>query len=141
MFSKCLLRHGVVRVFVSSLVLVFVRAILSWCPLTWHIYIVYNILCLNISSIYITITIHTFTHNTNFMHLNQIETADELKSNVCSYYQDLFIYFVKRLMIFVQIKMQIAVPVINQNQIDFRRKNFWKHWVCFPEYYRKVIDA
>jgi len=38
MFSKCLLRHDVVRVFVSSLVLVFVRAILSWCPLTWHIY-------------------------------------------------------------------------------------------------------
>ena len=31
-FSKCLLRHDVVRVFVSSLVLVFVRAILSWCP-------------------------------------------------------------------------------------------------------------
>jgi len=34
-------------------VLVFVRAILSWCPYTWHIYIVCNILCLNISSIYI----------------------------------------------------------------------------------------
>jgi len=32
MFSKCLLRQDVVRVFVSSLVLVFVRAILSWCP-------------------------------------------------------------------------------------------------------------
>jgi len=34
MFSKCLLRHDDVRVFVSSLVLVFVRVILSWCPLT-----------------------------------------------------------------------------------------------------------
>ena len=34
------MRHDVVRVFVSSLVLVFVRAILSWCPLTWHVYIV-----------------------------------------------------------------------------------------------------
>jgi len=32
MFSKCLLRHDVVRVFVSSLVLIFVRAILSRCP-------------------------------------------------------------------------------------------------------------
>ena len=32
---------------------VFVRAILSWWPQTWHIYIVYNILSLNISSIYI----------------------------------------------------------------------------------------
>jgi len=31
-FSKCLLRHDVVRVFVSFCVLVFVRAILSWCP-------------------------------------------------------------------------------------------------------------
>ena len=31
-FSKCLLRHDVVGVFVSSLALVFVRAILSWCP-------------------------------------------------------------------------------------------------------------
>jgi len=31
-FSKCLLSHDVVRVFVSSLVLVFVLAILSWCP-------------------------------------------------------------------------------------------------------------
>jgi len=30
--SKCLLRHDVVRVFVSFCVLVFVRAILSWCP-------------------------------------------------------------------------------------------------------------
>ena len=30
--SKCMLRHDVVRVFVSFLVLVFVRAILSWCP-------------------------------------------------------------------------------------------------------------
>jgi len=30
--SKCLLRHYVVRVFVSFCVLVFVRAILSWCP-------------------------------------------------------------------------------------------------------------
>jgi len=32
LFYKCLLRHDVVRNFVSSLVLVFVRAILSWCP-------------------------------------------------------------------------------------------------------------
>jgi len=31
-FSKCLLRHGVLRVFVSFSVLVFVRAILSVCP-------------------------------------------------------------------------------------------------------------
>ena len=31
-FSKCLLRHGLVPVFVSFCVLVFVRAILSWCP-------------------------------------------------------------------------------------------------------------
>ena len=31
-FSKCLLRHDVVRVYVSFFVLVFVRAILSWCP-------------------------------------------------------------------------------------------------------------
>jgi len=30
--SKCLVRHDVVKVFVSFLVLVFVRAILSWCP-------------------------------------------------------------------------------------------------------------
>jgi len=30
-FSKCLLRHGVLRVFVSFCVLVFVRAISSWC--------------------------------------------------------------------------------------------------------------
>jgi len=30
-FFKCMLRHGVVRVFVSFFVLVFVRAILSWC--------------------------------------------------------------------------------------------------------------
>ena len=30
--SKCLLRHDVVRVFVSFIVLVFVQAILSWCP-------------------------------------------------------------------------------------------------------------
>jgi len=28
-------------------------AILSWCPQTWHVYIVYNILSLNITSIYI----------------------------------------------------------------------------------------
>ena len=41
--------------FLSFCVLVFVRAILSWCPLTWHIYIVYNILSLNISLIYITL--------------------------------------------------------------------------------------
>ena len=31
--SKCLLRHSGLRVFVSFCVLVFVRAILSWCPL------------------------------------------------------------------------------------------------------------
>ena len=60
--SKCLLRHDVVRVFVSSLVLVFVLAILSWCPKTWHIYIVYNILCLNISSIYILIKTFTYVY-------------------------------------------------------------------------------
>jgi len=30
-FSKCLLRHDAVRVFVSFCVLIFVRAILSWC--------------------------------------------------------------------------------------------------------------
>jgi len=30
--SKCMLRHDVVRVFVSFLVLVIERAILSWCP-------------------------------------------------------------------------------------------------------------
>jgi len=43
-----MLRNGVVRVFVSFCVLVFVRAILSWCPENWHIYIVYNIRSLNI---------------------------------------------------------------------------------------------
>jgi len=48
-----MLRHGVVRVFVSFCVLVFVRAILSWCPYTWQIYSVNNILSFNISSIYI----------------------------------------------------------------------------------------
>jgi len=47
-----MLRHSVQRVFVLFCVLVFVLAILSWCPETWHIYIVYNILTLNISSIY-----------------------------------------------------------------------------------------
>jgi len=31
-FSKCLLRHGVLRVFVLFCVLDFERAILSWCP-------------------------------------------------------------------------------------------------------------
>ena len=31
-FSKCLLRIDVLRVFVLFCVLVFVRAILSWCP-------------------------------------------------------------------------------------------------------------
>jgi len=31
-FSKCLMRHGVLRVFVSFCVLVLVQAILSWCP-------------------------------------------------------------------------------------------------------------
>ena len=31
-FSKCLLRHGVLRVFELFCVFVFVRAILSWCP-------------------------------------------------------------------------------------------------------------
>jgi len=40
-------------------VLVFIRAILLWYPLTWHIYIVYNILSLNIASIYIMDT-YTF---------------------------------------------------------------------------------
>ena len=48
-----LLRHGIVPVFVSFFVLVFVRAILSRCPSTWHIYIVYNILSLNLSLIYV----------------------------------------------------------------------------------------
>ena len=49
MFSKCMLRYDVVRVFESSLVLVFVRVILSW----WHVYIVCNTFCLNVSLIYI----------------------------------------------------------------------------------------
>jgi len=35
-----------------------VRAILSWCPLTWHVYIVYNILSLNISSTYIALLLN-----------------------------------------------------------------------------------
>ena len=40
-------------VFMLFCILVSERAILSWCPKTWHNYIVYNILSLNISSIYI----------------------------------------------------------------------------------------
>jgi len=54
-FSKCLLRHGVLRVLCRSVCWFFVRAILSWCPKTWHIHIVYNILSLNIFIIYITL--------------------------------------------------------------------------------------
>jgi len=58
MFYTCLLRHGVLRVFVSFCVLVFVRTILSFCHgALKHIYIVYNILLLNISSIYINLTV------------------------------------------------------------------------------------
>jgi len=39
--------------FVLLCVFDFAWAILSWCPYTWHVYIVYNILSLNITSIYI----------------------------------------------------------------------------------------
>jgi len=39
--------------FCVVLCVVFVRAILSWCPWTWHVYIVYNSLSLNIPSIYV----------------------------------------------------------------------------------------
>jgi len=46
---KRLLCLGVLRVFVFFCVLAFVRAILSWCPYTWHIHIVNNILSLNSS--------------------------------------------------------------------------------------------
>jgi len=49
-FSKCLLRHDVLRVYESYCVLVFERAI---CHGALNTYIVYNILYLNISSIYI----------------------------------------------------------------------------------------
>jgi len=38
--------------FVLFCVLLCVRAVLSWCHLTWHVYMVYNNLSLNISSIY-----------------------------------------------------------------------------------------
>jgi len=41
-FSECLLHFGVLRVFVLLCVFVCVRAILSLCPLTWHVYIVYK---------------------------------------------------------------------------------------------------
>ena len=46
------MRLGVLRIFMLFCVLVFVRAILSWWPSTWHINIVYIILYLNIYSIY-----------------------------------------------------------------------------------------
>jgi len=52
-YFKCLLRLGVLCVCVLLCVFVFVPAILSWCPWTWHVYIVYIILSLNGSSIYI----------------------------------------------------------------------------------------
>jgi len=51
-YSECLLRLRVLCVFVLFCVFVFVWAILSWCPWTCHVYIVYSILSLNISSIY-----------------------------------------------------------------------------------------
>ena len=44
-------------------------------------------------------------------------------------------------MLFVQIKMQIAGPIISQNVIDFRRKHDSKYWVCVPEFYSKVKDV
>jgi len=54
-------------------VFVFVRAILSWCPYTWHVYIVYNIFSLNTSPMYIvngTLTsiwvLSIFIHVTHF---------------------------------------------------------------------------
>ena len=55
------MRLGVLRVFVLFCVLVFVQAILSRCPKTWHVNIVYNILSLNISSIYVTRLYKTIT--------------------------------------------------------------------------------
>jgi len=51
-YSESVLNLSVMRV-----LCVFVRAFLSGCPSTWHVYIVYNILSLNISSIYIINTI------------------------------------------------------------------------------------
>ena len=54
-FSECLLRLDVLRVSVLFCVFDFVRIILSWCPYTWHVYIVYSILSLNISPIYMAI--------------------------------------------------------------------------------------
>jgi len=45
--------------FVLFCVFVFARVILSWCLLTWNVYIVYIILFLNISSIYMLILFNT----------------------------------------------------------------------------------
>ena len=52
------------RVFVLFYALVFVRTFLSWCPKTWNVYTVYNILSLNLTlsliiSIYIDVQ-HTW---------------------------------------------------------------------------------
>ena len=51
--SLCMLRLCILRV--CDVLCVFVRAILSWCPLTWLVHIVYNMFSLNISSIYINL--------------------------------------------------------------------------------------
>ena len=64
--------------FVSFRVLVFVRAILSWCPYTWHIYIVYNILCLNISSIYIVSPGPGLSHSVEPSHQENTVLIQEL---------------------------------------------------------------
>jgi len=49
----CVVASGLSACFVLFCVFIFVRAILSRCPLTKHDYIVYNIISLNIYSIYI----------------------------------------------------------------------------------------
>jgi len=61
--SLCLLRLCILRLLWCSVC--FLRAILSWCPQTWLVHIVYNIFSLNISSIYI-LTMQTTTETREY---------------------------------------------------------------------------
>jgi len=63
----CLFSYAVVRGFVSFLVLVFVRVILSWCPRIWHIYIVYNIFVW--TSLQFILYINVYLYTSSAMHV------------------------------------------------------------------------
>jgi len=115
----------------------FVRGILSWCPSTWHDYIVYNILSLIISSIFINANMLKY----RVYRVKRIQCIIHSANEFLVWVHCNFICFhLKSVDSFTVLYTTISFSILNTGEVvfTFKQKGLW---ISHPDTSKDVVSS